>query len=276
MHFSLYHCSLIFQPLLPPASRRQPVASGSSPCGEEEGEQAHHLPSTHVPDVATEPTYMTTNCSLSSDSISKQTDDVKTADESWTIVEVENEQTSSSQPVESLNTKTFISPVKTMPHRTKSNKLPKPTAAVSPIKRSPSESNIRKRNSTREDDSVFCNSTSSRNLHETHSSISREAYSDVNLTETYPDMDASSPCADSKDSEPSIFRKMSSSLKAITSKVKGNWLDVAHDPRKYRPPRRFGDVGKVDVIDLTKENESSYKRHMSRSEIFKGLFVGML
>lgn len=261
------------QPLLPLASRRQPVASGSSPCGEEEGEQAHHLPSTHVPDVATEPTYMTTNCSLSSDSISKQTDDVKTTDESWTIVEVENEQTTSSQPVESLNTKKFISPVKTIPHRTKSNKLPKPTATVSPIKRSPSESNIRKRNSTREDDSVFCNSTSSRNLHETHSSISREAYSDVNLTEPYPDMDANSPCADPKDSEPSIFRKMSSSLKAITSKVKGNWLDVAHDPRKCRPPRRFGDVGKVDVIDLTKENESSYKRHMSRSEIFKGLFV---
>lgn len=259
------------------ASHPRPVSSGSTPCGGEEEEEqqlVHHLPHPQTPQVAIEPTPMTTKSYLSSESICEKTDSTKDNNETWTIIEVDTEQ-SESQTEESVSFH-VMPPVKTVPHRTKSNKLPKPSEAVTPIKRSPSESNIRKRNSPKDDDSVFCSSSSSRNLHENRNCISREAYSDVNLTQSIPDTNITSPSANCKDSEPSILRKMSSSLKALSIKVKGSLLDVGHDTRKYKPPRRFGDIGKVDVIDLTKENESSHKRHMSRSEIFKGLFVGML
>ncbi|XP_052832426.1 syntaxin-binding protein 5 isoform X2 [Octopus bimaculoides] len=262
------------QSLLPLASHPRPVSSGSTPCGGEEEEEqqlVHHLPHTQTPQVAIEPTPMTTKSYLSSESICEKTDSTKDNNETWTIIEVETER-SESQTEESVSFH-VMPPVKTVPHRTKSNKLPKPSEAVTPIKRSPSESNIRKRNSPKDDDSVFCSSSSSRNLHENRNCISREAYSDVNLTQSIPDTNITSPGANCKDSETSILRKMSSSLKALSIKVKGSLLDVGHDTRKYKPPRRFGDIGKVDVIDLTKENESSHKRHMSRSEIFKGLFV---
>ncbi|GAB1606340.1 syntaxin-binding protein 5-like, partial [Argonauta hians] len=299
------------QSLLP-----RPVSRGTTPCAEDDEHHLPHTPTPQLAiepaddddadaaadAAATTPTTTTTTTDTTidttttltkghSETISERTEVIKdNNNETWTIIEVDMEEQHagesasgqgkpvSSPPSDRPPRPPLPPPPKTVPHRTKSNKLPKPTSeAVTPIKRSPSESNIRKKNSPKEDYTLFCNSPSGRHLpDQRHRCLSREAYSDVNLTQSVPNTNANtptSPGAIPKDCEPSILRKMSSSLKALSIKVKGSLLDVGHDSRRYKPPRRFGDVGTVDVIDLTKETESCHKKHMRRSEIFKGHFV---